>query len=203
MFFSTFLCSEYQFTRIYLSDNSILLSRGSRIHNVFLFYFSLSVAESTYLNILCMELICCFFCFSLTLSFHPTPNPTSPYRIAPTRNLQKCVRFSHLFAQLQIDTPPPWCWMLDRKICHFWNFAYRPFVRYSNPKTSPLSSPAHPVFPLPPWSWQNILGPEAKAVYSQLVEQPVEANPLRMLRSVPLVRPKLRGNKHQIGKTTG
>uniref|UniRef100_A0A0K8S5G3 non-specific protein-tyrosine kinase n=2 Tax=Lygus hesperus TaxID=30085 RepID=A0A0K8S5G3_LYGHE len=50
---------------------------------------------------------------------------------------------------------------------------------------------------------QTILGPEAKAVYSQLVEQPVDANPLRMLRSVPLVRPKMRGNKHQINKTTG
>ncbi|XP_073974673.1 activated Cdc42 kinase-like isoform X2 [Rhodnius prolixus] len=45
---------------------------------------------------------------------------------------------------------------------------------------------------------------EAKAVYSMLVEQPVEANPLRMLRSAPLVRPKIRGNKHQrLGGVTG
>ncbi|XP_014250806.1 tyrosine-protein kinase PR2 isoform X2 [Cimex lectularius] len=43
---------------------------------------------------------------------------------------------------------------------------------------------------------QGCLTTEAKAVYSQLVEQPIEANPLRMLRSVPLVRPKIRGNKH-------
>ncbi|XP_075211911.1 activated Cdc42 kinase-like [Lycorma delicatula] len=53
---------------------------------------------------------------------------------------------------------------------------------------------------------QGCLSEEAKAVYSSLVEQPVqpaaiavvplETNPLRMLRSVPFVRPRVRGNKH-------
>lgn len=52
---------------------------------------------------------------------------------------------------------------------------------------------------------QGCLSEEAKAVYSSLVEQPVptaiavvpvDTNPLRMLRSVPFVHPRVRGNKH-------
>ena len=51
---------------------------------------------------------------------------------------------------------------------------------------------------------QSTLSPEAKEVYSSLVEQPLpsspplDTNPLRMLRSgaFPVVRPKVRGNKH-------
>lgn len=43
----------------------------------------------------------------------------------------------------------------------------------------------------------NCLTEEAKAAYSTLVEQPaVESNPLRMLRATPIVKPKVRGNKH-------
>ncbi|XP_034238615.1 activated Cdc42 kinase-like isoform X4 [Thrips palmi] len=55
---------------------------------------------------------------------------------------------------------------------------------------------------------QSTLSAEAKAVYSSLVENAAdeaagvgvasaENNPLRMLRSVPVVRPRVRGNKHQ------
>ncbi|KAJ9589855.1 hypothetical protein L9F63_017010 [Diploptera punctata] len=54
---------------------------------------------------------------------------------------------------------------------------------------------------------QSSLSPEAKEVYSSLVEQPLpsspslDTNPLRMLRSgaFPVVRPKVRGNKHVSG----
>ncbi|XP_014281274.1 activated Cdc42 kinase-like isoform X2 [Halyomorpha halys] len=49
---------------------------------------------------------------------------------------------------------------------------------------------------------QGSLSSEAKAVYSLLVEQPVEANPLRILRNAPLVRPKVRGNKHHVRSNT-
>ncbi|KAJ1528736.1 hypothetical protein ONE63_007126 [Megalurothrips usitatus] len=58
---------------------------------------------------------------------------------------------------------------------------------------------------------QSTLSPEAKAVYSSLVENAAEvsaaaaaadSNPLRMLRSVPVVRPKVRGNKHQSNEGT-
>ncbi|XP_026280289.1 activated Cdc42 kinase-like isoform X4 [Frankliniella occidentalis] len=53
---------------------------------------------------------------------------------------------------------------------------------------------------------QSTLSAEAKAVYSSLVENSAdvssssaasESNPLRMLRSTPVVRPRVRGNKHQ------
>lgn len=54
---------------------------------------------------------------------------------------------------------------------------------------------------------QGCLSEEAKAAYSGLIEQPqqtlpssavvaTETNPLRMLKSVPFVRPRVRGNKH-------
>lgn len=53
---------------------------------------------------------------------------------------------------------------------------------------------------------QSTLSAEAKAVYSSLVENAADetagvasadSNPLRMLRSAPVVRPRVRGNKHQ------
>ncbi|XP_039279491.1 activated Cdc42 kinase-like isoform X3 [Nilaparvata lugens] len=48
---------------------------------------------------------------------------------------------------------------------------------------------------------QGCLSEEAKEVYNSLIAQPVvssmaDTNPLRMLRSVPFVRPRVRGNKH-------
>ncbi|XP_054273540.1 activated Cdc42 kinase-like isoform X3 [Macrosteles quadrilineatus] len=44
---------------------------------------------------------------------------------------------------------------------------------------------------------QECVTPEAQAAYNVLVEQPAQdTNPLRMLRSVPFVRPRVRGNKN-------
>ncbi|RZF32206.1 hypothetical protein LSTR_LSTR004069 [Laodelphax striatellus] len=53
---------------------------------------------------------------------------------------------------------------------------------------------------------QGCLSEEAKEVYNSLIAQPVaptiETNPLRMLRSVPFVRPRVRGNKHATATST-
>lgn len=62
-------------------------------------------------------------------------------------------------------------------------------------------------FPFRILSLQSTLSAEAKAVYSSLVENSTDVstasaaadnNPLRMLRFVPVVRPRVRGNKHQV-----
>lgn len=85
------------------------------------------------------------------------------------------------------------CMILSQLLCrsHPTSFVFSVFVSLFGCSHFILSCP--PPLPLP----QECVTPEAQAAYNVLVEQPAQdTNPLRMLRSVPFVRPRVRGNKN-------